>query len=163
MARGDRVTLYCHSHGVANLWGLGAAPHPVDGAIAARAQDDWTATSLTDAPMRSMRTYLDRAARTWAPVAHFQECQEELWAGHPDWTPARVLGEAAWYCARAGSAPHPTRAACTSPSAPPPVRSWRWAARCTPDPSAATATDWNTLTSGLDSLSSISTTVDGVD
>jgi MGT family glycosyltransferase len=60
-ARGHTVTVYCHPPGVATLSGLGLAAYPVDEAIVARAQDDWQATSRTDAYRRAMRTYLDRA------------------------------------------------------------------------------------------------------
>jgi D-alanyl-D-alanine dipeptidase len=46
-----------------------------------------------------------------AQQRHFRECQEELRFGHPDWTDDQILREAAWHCAPAGSAPHPTGAA----------------------------------------------------
>jgi MGT family glycosyltransferase len=46
---------------VAILSGLGVAAHPVDETIADQTQDDWKASSLTEAQARSMRTYLARA------------------------------------------------------------------------------------------------------
>lgn len=59
--RGHRVVVRCSPELVELLLGLDIDASAVDPRIVAREQDDWLATSPTDALGRSMRTFLDRA------------------------------------------------------------------------------------------------------